>query len=91
MQQPQQLQDQARSQAQTAEATNDPRCYAANIKRMLGDVQTHARGDTRRGRPASPCPIRDHGRGAGRTDQGVRGLRAAKTKNLCLQVNHMGN
>lgn len=48
MQQPQQPQDQARSQAQAAEATNDPRYYAANIKRMLGDVQTHVRDDTRR-------------------------------------------
>lgn len=48
MQQPQRLQDQARSQAQTTEATSDPRYYAANIKRMLGDVQTHIRDDTRR-------------------------------------------
>jgi len=47
-QQPQQPQDQARSQAQADEATNDPRYYAANIKRMLGDVQTHVRDDTRR-------------------------------------------
>ena len=47
-QQPQQSQDQARSQAQAAEATNDPRYYVANIKRMLGDVQTHVRDDTRR-------------------------------------------
>ena len=48
MQQPQQPQDQARSQAQAAEATNDPRYYAANIKRVLGDVQTHVCNGPRR-------------------------------------------
>jgi hypothetical protein len=47
-QQPQQPQDQARSQAQAAEATNGPRYYAANIKRMLGDVQTHVCNGPRR-------------------------------------------
>ncbi|HEX8035045.1 MAG TPA: hypothetical protein VF510_14405 [Ktedonobacterales bacterium] len=42
------MQPQDQEQPQTEATSTDPRFHAANIKRMLRDVQTHARDDTQR-------------------------------------------